>query len=423
MVINLADILNSILQSIIFIYIADYCMEDRYKKNNIEKIIATILIFLLVYLCNYLFGNLSISFFIIHALNIVFISCIFYRKQKYSALVIHTIIYFFIALNVNVFGNLFFGFLENRVMLKNTQLLMAVTIYIPQFIMGFLILKYKAKIKGIFNKIIVMKPSISTLILINFSLDYVLGFYLIFYKNESQILRNLLSISLTIFLGITVLYFLKIDFNSYKILELNRKLYKKNVELSAIQFEYSKKINYMHDLYLMNEIGKIGDQLKGIINKNNTMLDNKLTEENNTLIHSIAKKTNSNELNIIIEENGSIGKVMMTELELYRIISNIVNNAVKAMNGCGILIIRTYDLENNILIIIENNGPKIEKENIYKIFKPGFTTKNNSNKNHGYGLSIVKELIEKYNGTINLTSDENSTKFKITLPLKIDNTY
>lgn len=50
------------------------------------------------------------------------------------------------------------------------------------------------------------------------------------------------------------------------------------------------------------------------------------------------------------------------------------------MNGSGILIIKTYDIKDYIIIIIENNGPKIEEENICKIFEAGFTTKNNIEK-------------------------------------------
>lgn len=113
--INLVDTLNSILQSILFIYIIDYCVEDKYKKNNIEKIGATIVVFLSMYILNYLFGNLSICVFIIHSLNIVVIGCLLYKKKFYSSLISYTIIYFLIAFNVNICGNLFFGFLKNLI--------------------------------------------------------------------------------------------------------------------------------------------------------------------------------------------------------------------------------------------------------------------------------------------------------------------
>ncbi|NFI13681.1 ATP-binding protein, partial [Clostridium botulinum] len=43
MVINLVDTLNSILQSIFFVYVIDYCIEDNYKKSNVEKVGAVII--------------------------------------------------------------------------------------------------------------------------------------------------------------------------------------------------------------------------------------------------------------------------------------------------------------------------------------------------------------------------------------------
>ena len=48
----------------------------------------------------------------------------------------------------------------------------------------------------------------------------------------------------------------------------------------------------------------------------------------------------------------------------------------------------------------------------------GFTTKNNTDKSHGYGLSIVKELIESYSGKIYVKSTDTATEFKIILPIK-----
>ncbi|KIL08953.1 histidine kinase [Clostridium botulinum] len=416
MVINLVDTLNSILQSIFFVYVIDYCIEDNYKKSNVEKVGAVIIIFLIMYIFNYLFGNLSICIFIVHVLEMIIINCILYRKKIYESLIIYTIIYFFIALNVNIFGNLFFGFLKKFILLRNMEILMVCVIYIPNFIMGFFILKYKEKIKNIHNQIVSIKPTITTLILMNFSMDFILAFYLIFYKNESEVLRNLLSISLMLFLGIIITYFINIDIKSHKILELNKNLYEKNIELKTVQASYSKEITYMQDLYCMKKIDKIGEKLKDIINKGNVEADIKLNE-NNTLINNIVRKIKYGGINVIVEDEGSLSNAKITEIELHRIISNIVNNAVKAMKETGILIIKTYDIKDYVVIIIENNGPKIEEDNISKIFEAGFTTKNNSEKNHGYGLSIVKELIEKYGGNLNLISNDISTKFEIRLPL------
>ena len=105
-------------------------------------------------------------------------------------------------------------------------------------------------------------------------------------------------------------------------------------------------------------------------------------------------------------------------MEFYRVISNIVNNAIKAMNGQGIIIAKSYEYLGNAVIKIENNGPKIEEHHLKDIFKVGFTTKDNIDKSHGYGLSIVKDLVESNNGKIYVKSTDTATEFKIVLPIK-----
>ena len=88
------------------------------------------------------------------------------------------------------------------------------------------------------------------------------------------------------------------------------------------------------------------------------------------------------------------------------------------MNGRGVITIKTYYGFNKFIIDIKNNGPKIEENIINKIFEAGFSTKENKDKDNGFGLAIVKELIENYNGNISVSSSEEATSFIIKLPSK-----
>ncbi|MBE6047129.1 MAG: ATP-binding protein [Clostridium sp.] len=65
------------------------------------------------------------------------------------------------------------------------------------------------------------------------------------------------------------------------------------------------------------------------------------------------------------------------------------------------------------MILIQNDGPQIPKDALLNIFKTGFTTKDNTEKGHGFGLSIVKELVEKYDGQISVASSKELTEFRI----------
>ena len=105
-------------------------------------------------------------------------------------------------------------------------------------------------------------------------------------------------------------------------------------------------------------------------------------------------------------------------MEIQRVISNILKNSITAMNEKGLITIRTYYNINSVVIKIQNNGPKIEKKIIDKIFDVGFTTKNDKNKDHGFGLAIVKELVEKQGGKVTVSSNDSITEFTINIPLK-----
>ena len=95
-----------------------------------------------------------------------------------------------------------------------------------------------------------------------------------------------------------------------------------------------------------------------------------------------------------------------------------LKNSITAMNEKGLITIRTYYNINSVVIKIQNNGPKIEKNIINKIFDVGFTTKNDKNKDHGFGLAIVKELVEKQGGKVTVSSNDSITEFTINIPLK-----
>ena len=136
------------------------------------------------------------------------------------------------------------------------------------------------------------------------------------------------------------------------------------------------------------------------------------------MITMIINGINHKGINIMVDEQALLEGANMSEMEIQRVISNILKNSITAMNEKGLITIRTYYNINSVVIKIQNNGPKIEKKIIDKIFDVGFTTKNDKNKDHGFGLSIVKELVEKQGGKVTVTSNDSITEFTINIPLK-----
>ncbi|HWR59306.1 MAG TPA: ATP-binding protein [Thermodesulfovibrionales bacterium] len=100
--------------------------------------------------------------------------------------------------------------------------------------------------------------------------------------------------------------------------------------------------------------------------------------------------------------------------QLSQVIVNIVLNAVDAMPGGGTLTIRSTVKNGNIVIVFEDTGAGISKENLGKIFDPFFTTKE---KGTGLGLAVSYSIVKKLKGSLTVESELNrGSKFVITLP-------
>ncbi len=116
--------------------------------------------------------------------------------------------------------------------------------------------------------------------------------------------------------------------------------------------------------------------------------------------------------------------------ELVQVWSNILSNACDAMGQAhtphptvsistelhhaeGVSLLPT----DYIRVSISNNGPEIPEEIREKIFQPNFTTKKlGLDFGLGLGLSIVRRVVDSYNGTIELASSAELTTFTINIP-------
>lgn len=105
--------------------------------------------------------------------------------------------------------------------------------------------------------------------------------------------------------------------------------------------------------------------------------------------------------------------------ELVQVWINLIKNACDAMESTASpkLEIVTRHVKQKILVTITNNGPMIDEPIRRKIFQPNFTTKKGGlSFGLGLGLSIVQRIIQSYDGTVVVKSDEERTTFRIKLP-------
>jgi nitrogen fixation/metabolism regulation signal transduction histidine kinase len=116
------------------------------------------------------------------------------------------------------------------------------------------------------------------------------------------------------------------------------------------------------------------------------------------------------------ESEEIIAKIDRTQL--IRIITNLVKNAIQAIpdqQETKSIVVRVIQNQKNILITVKDNGIGIKETDQSRIFEPKFTTKNSG---MGLGLSIIKNIIENYKGSITFeTQYGQGTTFTVSLPI------
>ncbi|MGA1846418.1 two-component system sensor histidine kinase NtrB [Deferribacter abyssi] len=113
--------------------------------------------------------------------------------------------------------------------------------------------------------------------------------------------------------------------------------------------------------------------------------------------------------------------IYINQNHLEQILLNLIINAKDAITdkfgtkSGGEIVVGTDIIDDNVVIFVSDNGKGIPAEVLEKIFSLSFTTKIDGT---GVGLTIVKNIVENYEGKIEVESEEGKgTTFKIILPL------
>ena len=118
----------------------------------------------------------------------------------------------------------------------------------------------------------------------------------------------------------------------------------------------------------------------------------------------------------VIKKYDDLPKIICHPDDLNQVWTNLIHNALQAMNYQGILTIETQQQEENVAVIFTDNGKGISPEVLPKIFQPFFTTKP-AGEGSGLGLDIVRKIIDKHEGKISVESMPGETKFTVLLPI------
>jgi signal transduction histidine kinase len=103
--------------------------------------------------------------------------------------------------------------------------------------------------------------------------------------------------------------------------------------------------------------------------------------------------------------------------ELNQVWNNLIDNALEAMQGLGILRVRSVLEQETVLVEIGDSGPGIPTSIRERIFDPFFTTRG-VGEGLGLGLDTVRRIVQRHRGSVRLESQPGDTRFQVRLPLK-----
>jgi signal transduction histidine kinase/ligand-binding sensor domain-containing protein len=192
--------------------------------------------------------------------------------------------------------------------------------------------------------------------------------------------------------------------------------------------EFNLKKIYEHGTRADNIVKSMLEHSRGGTGKMEPTDLNKLLKEYvNLSFHGMRAGKNPINVDLNFELDDNLKPVPLKSEDFSRVIINLCNNAFDAMrdklSAAGSqsttpykpkLTIRTSSEKDNVVVVIEDNGPGIPEEMKDKILQPFFTTKKGTD-GTGLGLSITNDIIKAHGGIIEVNSSENGTIMAVRL--------
>jgi signal transduction histidine kinase len=125
------------------------------------------------------------------------------------------------------------------------------------------------------------------------------------------------------------------------------------------------------------------------------------------------------EIKVVKDYDRTLPEVPVYGAELNQVWTNLIDNAIQAMDGKGTLTVRTSRYsDNSIQVEIADTGPGIPDDIVSRIFEPFFTTKP-FGQGTGLGLDISwRIVVNKHHGALSVQSEPGNTVFRVRLPLR-----
>jgi signal transduction histidine kinase len=122
------------------------------------------------------------------------------------------------------------------------------------------------------------------------------------------------------------------------------------------------------------------------------------------------------DIKVVREFDRGLPRIVAYPGELNQVWTNLIDNAIDAMDGSGTLTVRTRRDGDRLAVEIGDTGPGVAPEIRSRVFEPFFTTKD-IGKGTGLGLDIAwRIVVGRHGGEMSLESAPGDTRFIVTLP-------
>lgn len=192
--------------------------------------------------------------------------------------------------------------------------------------------------------------------------------------------------------------------------------------LRAQNHEFMNKLHTISGLIQLEEYDEAIKYISKTANSGNEVAGTITSNIKNVDIAALllAKYYKAEELRIKfeIDKKSNLAKLpdLLSSDDLGSVIGNLIENALEAVNvdGTGTVYFKITQTDSILIIEVNDNGPGISDMIVEKIFERNFSTKK---EHHGYGMYIVKNIIDNANGKITLSVDKG-TAWHIEIPMK-----
>ena len=127
-------------------------------------------------------------------------------------------------------------------------------------------------------------------------------------------------------------------------------------------------------------------------------------------------KARAKSVAVTVEVEPALPKVQGYGSELNQVWLNLIDNALDAVAESGRVDVGANRSGANVVVRVVDNGPGIPDDISKRIFDPFFTTKA-IGQGTGLGLDIVRRLVQRHNGVIEVDSRPGRTEFRVSLPV------